>query len=56
MVNGPLRKDIKSYETPCMIMVGLSGTLTDLENALDMAYQDVLNDTDLTWGGSNVLL
>ena len=39
-----------------MIMVGLSGTLTDLENALDMAYQDVLNDTDLTWGGSNVLL
>lgn len=38
--------------------IGWQQTLSDLEKAIDGAYQDVLNDFDsiFFWGGSNVLL
>jgi hypothetical protein len=31
-------------------------TLSDLEKAPDVAYHDILNNFDLIWGGSKVLL
>ena len=48
--NGPLRKHVKPYDTPCMIYgrIKWKWTLLDLEKALDMANQDVLNEFDLT--------
>ena len=50
--NNPLRKHIKSFGTLCRIMVGLSGNklLRTMEKALDLAYQDVLNEFDSVMG------
>ena len=31
-------------------------TLEDLEKALDVAYQDILNEFDKTWGVKNVIV
>lgn len=52
LCNGPLRKHIKSFGTPCKTMIGLSErqTLSDLGKTRDVAYQDALKEFDSIWG------
>ena len=47
LFNGPLRKHIKLFGTPCRIMIELSGNkLSRTWKCTDVAYQDVLNEFD----------
>ena len=56
--NGPLRKHVKSFGMPCTITRGLNGRgcLRNLEKALDVAYHDILNKFDLTWGFKGLIV
>ena len=53
LFNGPLRKHVKSFGTPCRIMVGLSGDklFWTWKKTPGIAYKDVLNEFDSIWGG-----
>ena len=57
LYNGSVKKHVESFGTPCMIMVGLSGNgLPNLEKALDIAYQGVLDDLDSIWGVKGLIV
>lgn len=56
--NGPLDKHVKSFGPPYMIMVGLNRNRLsrDLEKAQDVAYLDVLNEFDSSWGVKGLIV